>query len=111
MSRSAIAFARGARIWGADDPHVSTGEDGVEGHRELAVPVAYQEPEPVGSIAEVHQQVACLLGDPGPGGVGGDPADVHAAAVVLDNNDNVEAAQEDRIDVGEVDREDRVGLR
>jgi hypothetical protein len=37
--------------------------------------------------------------------VGGDPADVHAAAVVLDNNENVEAAQEDRIDVGEVDRE------
>jgi hypothetical protein len=36
---------------------------------------------------------------------------MHAAAVVLDNNENVEAAQEDRIDVGEVDREDRVGLR
>jgi hypothetical protein len=96
---------------GANDPHVSTGEDGVEGHRELAVPVADQEPEPVGSIAEIHQQVACLLGHPGPGGVGGYPADMHPAAVVLDNNENVEAAQEDRIDVGEVDREDRVGLR
>jgi hypothetical protein len=48
---------------GADDPHVSTGEDGVEGRGELAVPVADQEPEPVGSIAEVNQQVAGLLGD------------------------------------------------
>ena len=56
-------------------------------------------------------QVVSRSSNPGPGGVGGDPADVHAAAVVLDNNDNVEAAQEDRIDVGAVDREDRVGLR
>jgi hypothetical protein len=30
---------------------------------------------------------------------------------VLDNDENVEAAQEDRVDVGEVDGEDRVGLR
>ena len=96
---------------GADDPHVGAGEDGVEGGGELAVPVADQEPEPVGAIAEVHQQVAGLLGDPGPGGVGGDPGDVHAAAVVLDNDENVEAAQEDGVDVGEVDRGDRVGLR
>ena len=111
MSRSAIAFARGARIWGADDPHVSTGEDGVEGRGELAVPVADQEPESVGAIAEVHEQVAGLLGDPGPGRVGGDPGEVHAAAFMLDHHQDVEAAQEDGVDVGEVDREDRVGLR
>jgi len=74
-------------------------------------PVADQEPEPVGSIAEIHQQVAGLLRNPGPGRVGGDSHDVHAATAVLDHHEDVEAAQEDGVDVGEVDREDRLGLR
>jgi hypothetical protein len=52
-----------------------------------------------------------LLGHPGPGGIGGDSGDVHAAAAVLDHDEDVEAAQEDGVDVGEVDGEDRVGLR
>ena len=96
---------------GADDADVGAGEHRVEGGGELAVAVADQEPEPVGVVAEVHEQVAGLLGDPGPGGVGGDPGDVHAAAAVLDHDEHVEAAEEDGVDVGEVDREDRVGLR
>ncbi len=33
------------------------------------------------------------------------------AAVVLDHDEDVETAQEDGVDVGEVDREDGVGLR
>jgi len=52
-----------------------------------------------------------LLGDPGAGGVGGDSGDVHAATVVLDDEEDVEAAQEDGVDGGEVDGEDGVGLR
>jgi hypothetical protein len=43
--------------------------------------------------------------------VGGDPGDVHTAVPVLDYNEDVEAAQEDGVDVGEVDREDGVSLR
>jgi hypothetical protein len=43
--------------------------------------------------------------------VGGDPVDVYAAAAVLDHHQDVEAAEEDGVDVSEVDREDRVGLR
>jgi len=77
---------------GADDPHVGADEDGVEGRGELAVPVADQEPEPVGALAEVHQQVAGLLSDPGRGRVGGDPGDVHVAVAVLDHHEDVEAA-------------------
>jgi hypothetical protein len=50
--------------WGADDPNVGTGEDRVERGGELIVPVADQEPEPVGAITEVHQQVAGLLSHP-----------------------------------------------
>ena len=53
----------------------------VHDHQEAAeVPVADQ--EPFGAVAEVHEQVAGLLGHPGPGGVGGDSGDVHAAAAV-----------------------------
>jgi hypothetical protein len=40
--------------------------------------------------------------------VGGGPRDVGAAAVVFDDDEDVEATQEHGIDVGEVDREDRM---
>jgi transposase len=43
------------------------------------------------AIAEIHQQVAGLLGNPGARGVGSDPCDVHAAGV-LDHDEDVEAA-------------------
>jgi hypothetical protein len=42
--------------------------------------------------------------------MGGGSGDVRAAAAVLDHHEDVEAGQEDGVDVGEVDREDRVGL-
>jgi hypothetical protein len=93
-----------------DDADVGAGEHGVEGGGELAVPVADQEPELVGAVAEVDEQVAGLLGGSGAGGVSGDPGDVHAASAVLDHDQDVEAAQEDRVDVGEVDRKDGLGL-
>jgi hypothetical protein len=35
---------------------------------------------------------------------------VHATGAVLDHHKEVEAAEEDGVDVGEVDREDRVSL-
>jgi hypothetical protein len=79
---------------GADDPQVGAGEDGVERGGKLAVPVADQEPEPIAAIAEIHQQVAGLLGHPGTGRVGGDPRDVRTATLVLDHDEDVEAAQE-----------------
>jgi hypothetical protein len=109
------AFRYRVRSWcpdgGADDADVGACEHGVEGGGEFAVSVADQELELIGVIAEVHEQVAGLLGDPGCGGVGGDAGDVDAAAVVLDHDQDVEPAEEHGVDVGEVDREDRVGLR
>jgi hypothetical protein len=53
---------------GADDPYVDASEYRVEGGSELAVAVADQEPEPLDVVAEVHDEVAGLLGDPGPVG-------------------------------------------
>ena len=92
MKRSAIAFARSAWIGVGMIRNVGAGEHSVERGGELTVPVADQEPEPVRSLSEVHQQVAGLLGDPVAGGVGGDPGEVHAAGVVLDHDEDVEAA-------------------
>jgi hypothetical protein len=82
--------------WGADDADVGAGEDRVEAGGELAVSIADEEPELLGAVAEVHQQVAGLLGDPGAGEMSGDPAEVYAAVAVLDHGQDVEAAQEDR---------------
>jgi hypothetical protein len=42
--------------------------------------------------------------------MGGDPGNVYTAGGVLDHDQDVEAAEEDGVDVGEIDREDRVGL-
>jgi hypothetical protein len=70
-----IAFARGARTGGADDADVGAGEHRDEGCDELAVSVADQKPKLLGVVAEIHEQVAGLLGHPGAGGMGGDPGD------------------------------------
>jgi hypothetical protein len=42
------------------------GQGGVEGHGELPGPVAEQEPEVCGAAAEIHQEIADLLGGPRP---------------------------------------------
>ena len=59
--------------WGADDADVGAGEHGVDGGDELGISVADQEPELLGAVTEVREQVAGLLGDPGAGGTVGDP--------------------------------------
>jgi hypothetical protein len=43
--------------------------------------------------------------------MGGNPGDVHPAGAVLDHDQHVEPAEEDGVDVGEVDREDRLSPR
>ena len=50
-----------------------------------------------------------LLTEPGAGGAGGDPGGVHPVAAVLDHGQEVEAAPEDGVDMGEVDGEERQG--
>ena len=92
--RSAIAFARGARtgvlmILTFDDPDIDRGEHGIEGGGELGVAVADEEPEAPIGLVEVHEQVAGLLGEPLPGGVGGDAQDMDAAGGVLDDEERV----------------------
>ena len=58
------------------DAHI--GEDGVEGCGELASPVANEDPELGHAIAEIHHEVADLLGGPSAIGVGGRVQQVYA---------------------------------
>jgi len=51
---------------GLDDPCAVPGKDLIKCCSELAVAVADQEPEGAGAITEVYEQVAGLLGGPGP---------------------------------------------
>jgi hypothetical protein len=51
-----------------------------------------------------------LLGQAGAGGMRGDTQDVHPAGGVLDDEERIQPAQGDRVEVEEVAGEDRVGL-
>jgi hypothetical protein len=55
------------------DPYAGTGEDAVECGGELGVAVAAEEPERPDPVADIDDQVACLLRDPRPAGVAGYP--------------------------------------
>ena len=113
--RADEAFGDRVRPWCShrrlDDPDVDGGEDGVEGGGELGVAVADEEPDSSTGVVEVHKQVAGLLGEPSYGGVRGHAEDVHAAGGVLDDEEDVEPAQGDRVEVEQVAGEDAVGLR
>ena len=60
---------------GERGPDSGVGEDCVERTREFAVAVADHEPDPVRLVAEIHDQVAGLLGGPFPGGMQRDAED------------------------------------
>src|SRR2546430_10101051 len=60
---------------------------------ELPGPVADQEPEARGAVAEVHQDVADLLGGPRPVRMGGDPEDVDVAGADFDDEQAVQALE------------------
>src|SRR5438552_787731 len=56
-------------------PDASVGEDRVERGGEVRSAVADHELDPMCLFAEVHEEVAGLLGCPVPGGMQGDPED------------------------------------
>src|SRR6266568_4645108 len=64
-------------------------EDGVEVAGELAVAVADQEPKRWRLFLECPSELACLLGDPASGRVGGDAGQVDASAFELDEEEHI----------------------
>ncbi|MFC6023595.1 hypothetical protein ACFP2T_46500 [Plantactinospora solaniradicis] len=103
-------LACGVREWGLDHGDAFGGDNVVEGGGVLGVAVADQESELVGALAEVHGEVAGLLGYPLPGGVGGDAEEVDPSGGHLHNHQRVKASQQDGVEVEEVDRQQASGL-
>src|ERR1019366_10247244 len=62
-------------------------------------------------LAEVHEQVAGLLGGPRPGGIQGDAEDADAPGRVLEHGQDVSLSAAGQVDGEEVAGQDRLGLR
>jgi hypothetical protein len=93
--------------WRLDDLDAFAGEDGVEVAGELAVAVTDHEPHAAHRfVVQVHEQVARLLSHPRPVGIRRGPGQVNPASRQLDEEQDVEALEEDRVDGQEVALED-----
>ena len=91
-------------------PDPGIGEDRVECGGEVRAAVADHELDPVRLLAEVHEQVAGLLGGPFPGWMQGDPEDADAPGGVLDHGQDVGLGAVEQVRREEVARQDRLGL-
>jgi hypothetical protein len=69
---------------------------------ELGVAVPDEEAEGADPISEVHEQVAGLLGGPYAVRMGGHAEDVHVPGRHLHDEQDVQASEEDRVDLEEV---------
>src|SRR6478609_1293537 len=109
--RSAMALARGART-GVLMMRTSTA---VRTASNAAVNLASwsrrRNWKPRARSSRSMTRLRALLGQPGAGGVGGDPEDVHPAGGVLDDEERVEPVQRNGVEVEQVTGEDRLRLR
>src|SRR5919197_446689 len=69
------------------------GEHGVERRGELGVTIPDQVVELAGAVADLPQELACLLGGPGRGWVGGDAEDVDSAGAHFHDEQGIGAVQ------------------
>ena len=95
-------FGSGSPDRGADDPDVFGPEDFVEARGELGVPVSDEEPDGNDPILQQRGQVPRLLDHPGAGRMSSDPGHMYPSGVELDEEENVEALQQHRVDREEV---------
>ncbi len=87
-----------------------TGENCVERGRVVRAAVADHELDPMCLLAEVHDQVASLLGGPFSGGMQGDSEDADAPGGVLDDGQDMGLGAVEQVGGEEVARQDRLGL-
>ena len=93
-----------------DDFDPFSGEDGVEVARELAVAIADQEPKPRRLLLERPRELAGSLRHPGASRIASAAGEVDAPAGNLDEEQDVEPLQRDRLDSEKVDREHALRL-
>ncbi len=91
-------------------PDPGVGEDRVERGGEVRAAVADHELGPVRLIAEVHEEVAGLLGGPFPGGMQGDAEDADAPGGVLDHGQDIGLGAVEQVGREEVAGQDGLGL-
>jgi hypothetical protein len=91
-------------------PDPGVGEDRVERGGEVGAAVADHELDSVRMFAEVHDQVACMLGGPRPGGMLGDAEDADAPGGVLDYCQDAGRGAVDQVGGEEVAGQYRLGL-
>jgi hypothetical protein len=77
----------------------------------FAVAVADQETEGADPVAEVHEQVAGLLGGPRAVRVCGHAEDVHGPGGHLHDEQHVQALEEDRVHMKEIAGQQAISLR
>ena len=85
--------------WGSRDVSAGRAEGRVDGVGELGIPVPDQEPDPSSGTVQVHQDGAGLLGQPVPGRVRGHCDDPDSPGRVVDEEEDVQPAQGDGLDV------------
>jgi hypothetical protein len=102
------------RAWclrrGLDCLHARASKDLVEGASELGVAVPDEEAERGRAVAEVHQEVAGLLGSPGAVRVGGHAEDLYVPGHDLHDEQDVQTLEEDRVDMEEIARQEAISL-
>ena len=91
-------------------PDPGIGEDRVECGGEVRAVVADHELDPVRMLAEIHEQVAGLLGGPVPGGMQHDSENPDAPTGVLDHGQDIGLGPIEQVRREEVARQDRLGL-
>jgi hypothetical protein len=97
-----VAVGSGCPRWDLDRFDAFGGEHCIEGRAVFGVPVADEEPECRDSVVEVGHEVAGGLCGPRHRGVRGDAEDVDAATGDFHDEQDVEAAQRDGVEVEEV---------
>jgi hypothetical protein len=94
-----------------DDPCPYRSHHFVKRANELTVPVPDKEAERSFVVIHNGNQVPGLLGGPGPDRVSGQPGQVDRAALQVDKEQDINATQGDRTDVGKIARKRASRLR
>jgi hypothetical protein len=95
---------------GLDDPGTDRTQCLVKGPDELTVTVTDKEAEGSALVFEGRYEVAGLLGDPGPDGVGDHAGQEHVAALHVDEEQHIDPSEHYRVDVENVARQGAGGL-
>ena len=97
-----VGVRRGCAVGRAHDHDALGGEHRVEGGRELGVVIVDDEAGRGARLLQGPGQLACLLGDPRGGRVGAAASEVHAPRSHLNEEQDMDRFEEERLDGEEI---------